>query len=225
MDHIQRSLSDANTHRYTDINSSVLIRAAKTLAACVNIHTLSIIAFCYEEFSDFCAFFDPLPIIPGLRHLRMQFSLDVKVLEFVKHHHSQLRSLSIIHVHDDGDDALATGTLLCSQFSIPLSMSRIECSPFLAPIFVPNSPITDVGLDWPQWDIVDDVAPRAVTALARSSTQVVTLSYNSKAWNIEFIRLAASNLHHLERLSIVNELVVFPDEDEESPDTLIVRTS
>lgn len=155
----------------------------------------------------------------------MQFSLDVKVLEFVKHHHSQLRSLSIVHAQDDEDDALATGTLFCSQFSLPLSMTRIICSPFLAPIFIPNSLITDVALDWPQWDMVDDVAARAVTALAQSSTKVVTLSYNAKSWNIGFIRLAATSLHRLERLSIVNDHILLPDEDEESPDTVIVSTS
>lgn len=184
-------MTDRLNHRYSEIDILVLRRAANTIAACVNLHILSIIAFSDEEFNAFCALFDPLPIIPGLRHLEMCFSFDNNVLKFVKRHHSQLRSLSVFHGYDAPNDALATGALFCSQFSLPLSISHIECSPFLAPIFLPNSHITDVVLDWQEWDIVDDVAPRAVTALARSSTPVVTVSYSSRAWNLEFIRLAA----------------------------------
>lgn len=47
----------------------------------------------------------------------------------------------------------------------------------MAPIFIPNSRVTDVSLLWPQWDPVDDVAEKAVDALAQSDESVVTVHY------------------------------------------------
>lgn len=209
--------------RYSEIDISVIERGAKTLAACINVHTLSIVASEHESFVEFCALFDPVPIIPGLRHLAMRFTFDVKVFEFVKHHYHQLRSLALVHTHEYPEEVLAAGTNFCSQFSLPLSIDTIECSPFLTPIFVPNSCITDVSLHWPEWDAVDDVASRTVMALTRSGTPVTTVSYNSKAWNIEFIQLAATHLPQLESLSIINTNDVCGDPDEDmSSDTYMV---
>lgn len=208
---------------------SVIERGAKALAACVNIHTLSVVAGdsdSSDSFDAFCALFDPIPIFSGLRNLELRFTFDDNVLEFVKHHYRQLRSLTILHAHEDPDEALAAGTMLCSQFSLPLSTVNIDCSPFLTPIFIPNSSITEVSLLWPNSDWIDDVASQTVMALTCSNTPVTTVTYESRAWNLEFIRLAATHLQQLESISIVNTNDVISDAVEDnSADTYMVRAA
>lgn len=87
----------------------------------------------------------------------------------------------------------------------PVKHISINCSPFLAPVFILNSRITNVYFDWQEWDMVDDATLKAIMALTRSSATVLTVSYESKSWNIEFIRLASTYLNGLYVLHLFND--------------------
>lgn len=187
----------------------IIARASQTLAACTNTHTLSVLAFEYESFEALCLLFDPLPPLPNLQHLTLRFTLDTNVFRFVQHHYRQLRSLSIVHTHDtvtEVQQATNEGDTWCSQFHLPLPISRITCSPLLLPIFLPGSFITDVLLQWPvclEQD-ADSAASATVSTLTQTTFPVTSLHYITRTWNLEFARLAARNLPHLVSLTLQN---------------------
>lgn len=185
-------------------------RGSSFLAALTNLRRLRIFASEYERWTPYCTFFHPIPILPALRHLDLCFSLNKDVLDFVQSHYLRLSSLSIYTVDAfDGYDIPATGMAaeLCARYSLPLPgpVSRITCSPFLAPIFVPGSCVSAVSLWWESWDDVDDAAETAVPALAQSAGPVRAVSFWSYAWNLKFIELSATHLQHLELLWIDNK--------------------
>lgn len=131
----------------------------------------------------------------------------------MKNHYVQLRSLYIHDAHDitdyDGEvvAALTRGNNFALRFQLPLSCGSISCSPTLVPVFLPGSYITNVTLEWPIWDIgaVDNAATTTITALASTRNPVKSLSYITRTWNLEFIRLASAHLPLLETLELTNE--------------------
>lgn len=203
-------------------------RASSLLAALTNLRHLTLIASGFDAWSAYCAFFHPVPFLPALRHLMICFSLDAHVLDFVQMHYLRLSSLSILSTIDvdDEDNTPAAGAAeLCTRYSLPLPFSQIACSPFLTPIFLPGSRISDVGLFWPTTsEDVDDVAPVAVHALASSGCPVLTVSYTSYSWNLKFIELSAPQLQHMELL-LIDNVIESLTSSESSPESFFVSVA
>lgn len=146
--------------------------------------------------------------LPFLRHLSLRIALDAHVLAFVQRHLGRLLSLSIWHKDTTASSKLRTGRELCSEFSLPLppSVTVFQCSPILAPIFIPNSRVTDVSLSWPHYlsATTPQASDEAVKSLTQSQSSIVVAAYSSLEWNTRFMELAAEQLPGLQYLSMFN---------------------
>lgn len=151
--------------------------------------------------------------LPLLRHLSLSITLNLRVLAFVQRHADQLLSLSICHTDTTVGSKLRTGRDLCSQFSLPLppAVTVFQCSPILAPIFIPNSRVTDVSFVWPHYLSANEpqATDEAVKSLTQSQSSIVVAAYSSLEWNTRFMQLAAEELPELQYLSMLNVDVYF----------------
>lgn len=197
--------------RYSETPATTLERGGQVIVACINLRRLSVEAVTIEavmQFSLSRAFFMHELRLPLLRHLSLDITLDAHVLAFVQRHLDQFLSLSIWHQDTTMTDKLRVGRELVSQFILPLpsAVTTFQCSPTMAPIFIPNSSVTNVSFFWPHYfnESGTQGTDEAVEALTQSQSSIVVVTYSSPEWNIRFMRFAAEQLPELQYLSILN---------------------
>lgn len=188
-----------------------MTRGALAIAACVNLQSLTIRTSESSGQSPFPLFDELLNFrlrLPVLRHISFSFLLGLDTMEFVERHSEQLEFLSIYMAGDVVARQFLFTKELCNIFSTPLPISTIHCSPFLTPIFVPRSRITDVSLYWPcrqlELDELPHVAKDIIVPLTQSGRPVIVLAYASHVWHTEFMAHAAVQLRELQYLRIDN---------------------
>lgn len=183
------------------------------LASCVNLEVLEISGHEDEAPWQFCRLFvtTTLPHFPSLRHLTLQFHFNNDVYEFVQRHYHQLSSLTIEY-QSDLEDATADMTWTANfreNYSMPMppSCTKLSCSPILVTAFLPGSHIKRVSMGWKAMSNLqelDRLAPDIITAMTKSRSPILDISYISRSWNLRFMSLAARELPALESLLINN---------------------
>lgn len=213
-----------------EIDGALMERFRPVLASCINIEVLEISGQEHEAPWQFCVLFEPItPTLnfPSLRHLSLQFYFNDNVYTFVQRHYHQLSSLTIEHQSDlrdaSGDMAWTANFRENHSMPMPPSCTRLRCSPTLAPVFVPGSYLTRVWMSWnamSNLDQFDRLAPDLVTAMTKTRSPIVDLSYVGRSWNLRFMSLVAQELPALESLYIGNNTESWPA----APNALDVET-
>lgn len=206
------------SHRRDYASTEDIERINQILTACVNLQRLVIPGGDDDEPGEaFHRIFRPLFILPNLRHLHINCTLDEDVLQFVQRHYLQLHTLFIIQNPCYGYNIAETRALnfsFYSRFDLPLHCSSISCSPSMASVFIPGSSITKVSLLWPGCESegeedVDSVASATVKVLAESAGPVQSINYRTAHWNFAFIQLVPKHLPQLTSLTIENTNLCF----------------
>lgn len=127
----------------------------KVLKACITLQDLRItknILPAPELTSRPGMIFADLPVFSSLRRLDLELDLDNKIICFVKDHYTDLTSLRLHLSSEEGEvrHLYTGGKSVCSRYSLPLppSCSFLDCSTYLASVFVPRSHVTDLCLHY-----------------------------------------------------------------------------